>query len=66
MKTEYLQGEEAREFMETWYCESCLSPAKSWAERDRYGNLEVSGMYDERGDLIGFLCPVCAKLYVQS
>ncbi|MGB9887961.1 MAG: hypothetical protein ACPLRW_13350 [Moorellales bacterium] len=59
-ETVYLQGDEAREFARSGYCESCLRPAREWAEPDRYGGLEVHGDYDSRGNLAGFLCPDCA------
>jgi len=61
-ETIFLQGQDARQFLKTWFCESCLSSARNWAELDKRGNLEVPGMYDERGELVGFLCPSCAKL----
>ena len=59
-ETVYLQGDEAREFARSGYCESCLRPAREWAEPDRYGGSEVHGDYDSRGNLAGFLCPDCA------
>lgn len=61
MKTVYLQGNDAREFEKGDYCEICLRPAREWAEPDRFGNYEVHGVYDRRGNLVGFLCPDCAK-----
>jgi hypothetical protein len=58
--TIYLQGDDAREFRKSGYCEACLRPASEWAGPDRFGNYEVHGDFDSRGNLTGFLCPQCA------
>jgi len=58
--TEYLQGDDAQEFLQNGYCEECLKPASEWAEEDQFGNVEVFGAYDGAGNLVGFLCPDCA------
>jgi len=59
-ETVYLQGDDARIFLAGGCCEGCLRSAREWAEEDRFGNVEVHGDYDTSGDLVGFLCPVCA------
>lgn len=61
MGTVYLQLEsDVRELLENGYCDSCLRPAREWAETDRYGGIEVYITEDARGNLVGFLCPDCA------
>lgn len=61
-RTEYLQGDDAREFMRNGHCECCLRAADEWAEPDRFGNVEMFGEYDCDGNLTGFACPTCVKL----
>ncbi len=41
--TEYLQGQEAVEFIEEGYCERCLRSAKRWAEIDDCGGVIAVG-----------------------
>ena len=60
MKTEYLQGDDARFFLESGYCECCLRPARDWARPDKFGNVEVYPAEDSAGNLVGFLCTACA------
>ena len=59
-RTEYLQGDDAREFMRSGRCDDCGSHAMHFADEDQYGNVEVAGHYDSEGDLVGFLCSPCA------
>lgn len=59
-ETLFLQGDNARWFLEDGYCEGCLRPARDWAEPDRYGGIEVAPDYDPEGNVVGFLCPECA------
>jgi len=58
---EFLQGDDAKQFLGHGFCDMCLSPAKDWAEPDIYGNVTVYGEYDTHGDLVGFLCPDCVR-----
>ncbi|WP_141305184.1 MULTISPECIES: hypothetical protein [unclassified Neomoorella] len=61
-ETVYLQNDlEVKEFLTNGYCENCLRPAREWAEENRYGHVEVHGDFDSRGNLVGFLCPECAR-----
>jgi len=63
MKTEYLQGEqEVNDFLNNGHCEYCLRPAYKWTKPNKYGHLELHGLYANNGNLIGFLCPICAKI----
>jgi hypothetical protein len=61
VETLYLQGDDAREFEQNGYCESCLRSAREWAKPDHLGNYEVHGDFDRDGNLVGFLCPDCAE-----
>jgi hypothetical protein len=56
---EYLQGDDAREFLRDGYCEGCLRSAGEWAQEEGFGNVEVHGDYDAGGNLTGFRCPDC-------
>jgi len=61
MGTVYLQLEsDVRELLKNGYCDSCLRPAREWAEIDRLGGCEVHTIEDSKGCLVGFLCPDCA------
>lgn len=60
-QTVFLQGQDALEFERNGYCDCCLRPAPDWAEPDRLGSYEVHGDYDRNGNLVGFLCPACAR-----
>lgn len=60
-KTVYLQGDDAVRFMQDGHCDSCLAPAHDWADYDHYGGVEVYGAYDNGDNLVGFLCPKCAR-----
>lgn len=59
--TVYLYGDDARELERNGYCESCLRPAREWAEPDCFGNYEVKADLDREGNLVGFLCQKCWK-----
>jgi len=60
-QTVYLQpGDDAGIFLTSGFCERCLVPAAEWAKKDRHGGVEVYGDYDNRANLVGFLCPECA------
>lgn len=60
--TVYLQGDDARALERgEFHCERCLKRLDRAYRPDRLGNYVVSGDFDARGNLVGFLCPACAK-----
>ena len=59
-KTVFLQGDDAASAL-SGNCEICNKPLAEHYELDARGDVEMYADKDSRGDLVGFLCPVCAK-----